>query len=379
MFWCENGFGSKLITGYCKYLNLLSQRGMNTQLFSYNTLACNMETASPEAAGLPKPGAVLVQPNILPHDASEPVDVGTKCAVKNLYEGPVSYSGQFNWVDTYPDDLGVVAESAETAQYALLIRNRRTRDNSKKLLKIDSLVVQSPFLKSALGPVMRNYPGITTELERLTFIAPFQPLIHRWDDLEKAVKDEQDPVTKQHLDLFFCTLHAEIKDTIAEIKDVLSHNVITFHLLWAIFRPGDLIFTLDNGKETCFQLNIAEYGTFGCARAFLLQLEQIDWSGTTFGRSSTTRSITSFDGTKPIIQLQQFPFPFHPDKEAVRERLISRGRRFQELKGYHYKSYEGLAIGSEMRGGSWKFNVSLPSIPVPPPKLAFIDKFQGLI
>jgi len=334
--------------------------------------------------GLPRSGIFLQQaaqanPIIPPQGASEFVEVGTKCAVKNLYQGPGKRSGESNWVDKYPDDLGVAAESAETAQYALLIRNRRNKDNSKKVLVIDSLVVQSPYLKSALAPVFENYPGITTELERLTFNTPFHALIHRWNNLEKAVEEEQDPVTKQHLDLFYQILHTEIKDNIAEIKDVLAHNVITFHLLWAIFPPGDLIFTLDNGKEACFELKMAQYATTGHSKIFVLTIEQIDWSGTTFGRSVTNKYITAFDGTKPILQLQQFPFSFHPNREATRERLISRGKIFQELKGYHYKGYEGLAIGSQLRGGSRKFNVSLPSIPAPPPNLAFIEIFRVLM
>ena len=90
--------------------------------------------------------------------ASEPVGVGIKCEVKNLYEGPVSRYGDTNWVDKYPDDLAKPAETAETACYALLVRNRRNTDNSKKLLVIDSMVVQSPFLKSVLGSVLEGYP-----------------------------------------------------------------------------------------------------------------------------------------------------------------------------------------------------------------------------
>lgn len=317
---------------------------------------------------MPRPGlfrhpqASQAMPILLsPQGASEPVNVGTKCAVKNLYEGPVRRPGQSNWVDKYPDDLGVTAESAETAQYALIIRNRRNNDNSKKLLVIDSIVVQSPFLKSALAPVLKGYPGVTTELERLTFNAPFQPLIHRWDDLVKAVEDEQDPITKEHLDLFYQTLHEEIKDSIAEIKDVLSHNVITFGLLWAIFRPGDLIFTLDNGKESCFELKTGAYATAGSCNVFSIIFEYIDWTGTTFGRGAMGKYISPFDGTKPITQLREFPLEFHPDREAIRERLISRGKRFEELCGYHYKGYEGLAIASHFRGGSLKFNVSIPA------------------
>jgi hypothetical protein len=324
-----------------------------------------MEFPSNEVGGLPRPGIlhrqrdIPVRPIISQQGTSGLLETGTKCAVKNLYEGSVRHPGQqINWVEDYPDDLGVAAESAETAQYALLVRNRRNRDNSKKVLVIDSIVIQSPFLKSALAPVLRSYPGITTELQHLTFNAPFQPLIHRWKNLEKAVEEEQDPITKKHLDLFYQILHLEIKDTIEEIKDVLSHNAIQFNLLWAVFCPGDVIFALDNGREVCFELKTGQYAVLAQSRVFALNCEQIDWGGTTFGRSVTMQYIAAFEGTKQITQLQQFPFAFHPGKDAVRERLISRGKQFEALKGYHYKSYGGTAIGAQIRGGSRKFNVS---------------------
>jgi len=162
----------------------------------------------------------------------EPAGTGIKCAVKNLYEGPESQPGCITWLDTCPagpEDKPV--ESMETASYALLVRNMKSRDNSKKLWMIGSIVVQSPFLKSALNPVLDGYPGITTGLRRLEFSAPFQPFMHRWDKLANVTEEEQNPETKEHLELFYWTLYGELKDTIAAKMDLLSHNVITFDLV----------------------------------------------------------------------------------------------------------------------------------------------------
>lgn len=289
-------------------------------------------------------------------DTPEPVGVGMKCAIKNLYEGPTNRFGDTVWVDKYPDHLEEPAENAETAGYALLIRNRRSRDNSKKLLVIDSIVVQSPFLKSTLGSVLKDYPGITTELKRLMFYPPFQPFIHRWDELVNATEKEQDPKIKQHLDLFFETMHGEIKGVIAAKKDLISYNVITFELIWTIFRPGDIIFSLENGKESCCKL---KYGSYSSANSFGLACENVDWSGTKFGRSTQNKYISSFDGTKPITQLQAFPLAYHPERKSIKAKLITRGKKFEELRGYHLKAYNGNAIGNPARGVSQNFYVSL--------------------
>lgn len=52
-----------------------------------------------------------------------------------------------------------------------------------KTLDLHSVVVQSELVKESLGRVLEGYPGITTELERLEFGAPFECFVHRWDRL----------------------------------------------------------------------------------------------------------------------------------------------------------------------------------------------------
>jgi hypothetical protein len=66
---------------------------------------------------------------------------------------------------------------------------------------LHSIVIQSSFIKKALGPVFEGYQGITTALARLEFEAPFRPFFHRWQKLCDARDSEKDPKTKQHLDL----------------------------------------------------------------------------------------------------------------------------------------------------------------------------------
>jgi hypothetical protein len=289
---------------------------------------------------------------------SDPASEGRRCLVKNLYQGPPSLHGGITWVDEYPDDLAKKpAESGETQSYALIIRHQRARDNSKKLLVMHSIVVQSPFLKSALKSVFKGYPGITTELRRLEFSAPFQPFIHRWSDLEKATKDENDPETKEHLELFLQNMRGELKDIIAAKEDLLSHKVITFELVWTIFNPGDIIFGLENGQECCFCLRYGANDNIGYA----IECENVDWNGTEFGRSIQGHHISFFEGTKLITQLEVFPLQFHPNKEQVKEKLISRGKKFQKLRGYHFKAYDGVGLWDRAhgQGRSRKFNVGV--------------------
>ena len=101
-------------------------------------------------------------------DQKPKVKAGMITDVKNLYEGKPDSRGRTNWVDKYPDDIEEAAENAETAKFALLVRNKKCYDG-RKTLQIDSIIVQSPLLKAVLGQVLKDYPGVTTTLDRLTF------------------------------------------------------------------------------------------------------------------------------------------------------------------------------------------------------------------
>lgn len=276
--------------------------------------------------------------------------------VKNLYEGKPDDHGRSTWVDKYPDDIEEAAENAETARYALLIRNKKSYDGRKKL-EMDSIVVQSPLLKLALGEVLKDYPGVTTTLDRLTFSAPFKPFVHRWSKLVDALKDEKHGETKDHLELLYRTMEAELKDDLKARDDFIVNNVITWDTAWMIFEPGTIVFGRDEKQDCAFRLKSGNYVETRCGKAFALDCEKIDWDGEMFGFASNRLLIYTFQGTSQITQLSAYPLEYHPDLAKVKNELIERGRAFERLSGYHYKHYKGVGVGQAM-WGPVKYNVS---------------------
>ena len=284
------------------------------------------------------------------------VEPGMISDVKNLYQTKPDNRGKTTWVDKYPDDLEEAAENAETARYALLIRNKKCYDGRKKL-EIDSIVVQSPLLKKALGSILKNYPGITTSLNRLTFSAPFQPFVHRWSRLVEAVESEEDADTKAHLELFHKTLQEELHDSIKARDDFIHNGVITYDTCWMIFEPGSTVFSVVDGQKSAVRLVNGDYVRTRCCNAYDLNCEVVDWDGETFGWDSTRIKIWEFQGTAKITKLSAFPLEYHPTIDKVKEDLVQRGKAFESLHGYHYKQYQGIAIGQ----GPWgpiRYNVS---------------------
>ena len=289
-------------------------------------------------------------------EISSDVKPGMISDAKNLYQSKPDNRGKTTWVDTYPDDLEEAAENAETARYALLIRNSKCYDGRKKL-QIDSIVVQSPLLKSALGTVLKDYPGITTSLDRLTFKAPFQPFIHRWKNLLDVLGTKQDPETKAHLELFHRIIEAELRDDLKARDDFILNGVITYDTMWMIFEPGATVYTVQDGQNRAAKFNSGSYQQNRCGLYYSLSCQIVDWDGENFGFGNAQFNVWDWEGTKKITKLSTYPLEYHPNVNKVKDELVARGKAFEDLSGYHYKYYQGIAIGQ----GPWgpiKYNVS---------------------
>ena len=284
-----------------------------------------------------------------------PPKAGMMADVKNLYQSKPDNRGKTSWVEKYPDDLEKATENAESAHFALLVRNKKCYDG-RRSLEIDSLIVQSPLLKVALGRVFCDYPGITTSLDRLKFSTPFHPFVHRWSNLENELQNESDPTTKAHLALFRSVLGAELEHTLKTRADFISNGVITYESCWMLFEPGTLVFTIQDGQARAAKLSNGSYANTRCGNSYNLNCQIVDWDGLNFGLGNTSIDVWEWQGTKKITALQAFPFEYHPEMDRTKSQLVRRGKLFEALSGYHYKCYQGIAVG-QGPWGSIKYNV----------------------
>lgn len=292
-----------------------------------------------------------------------PVEVGTHCELKNLYSGKEDKRGRFQWQDTIPADVGKPVENSETAKYALLVRNVKVYNDPRRVLKIHSIVIQSPYLKKLLQQVLKDYPGIALNLRRLELSGKFEPIIHRWGRLKETVAalgdhSDEEKVTKQHANLFLDLLRREFEDVIDTSQDMLSQGVITYDLLWTAFQPSSLTYARQDGQETALKLMSTKYGTDSHGNpVFWVQGKYVDWDGSRWGSNKVNIMIPCYSGTKKIHQLPAFPLDYHPDKAALSERLLERGGRLEALAGSHYKAYSGVGWRRNPFGGRDKYNV----------------------
>ncbi|KAF2184022.1 P-loop containing nucleoside triphosphate hydrolase protein [Zopfia rhizophila CBS 207.26] len=265
--------------------------------------------------------------------------VGMMCDVKNLWEGKQKCTCCTNWIEEYPEDVKPNPEETEAVQrYALIVRNKNSHQTGKAM-EVSSIIVQSPLLKPLLEDVFEGYDGVTAGLKKLTFSKPFAPFFYRWSRFKKAVEGETDGSTRAHAQLLYDVLSKELDDTITTYQDLLSHGVSTYNYLWTLFKPGDILLCQLKGEDMMMKLQNSDYESGG----FGLFAKYVDWNGSFFGYASCKFTVHPFEGTKPITDLEAHPIQFNSEAGAIESRLASRGKRFGELQGYHYKLYKGSA------------------------------------
>ncbi|KAM0434029.1 hypothetical protein ACHAPT_003973 [Fusarium lateritium] len=279
-------------------------------------------------------------------EKKEKVIIGLVADTKDLY-AKYDEHGDRSWTDKYPTDLEEAAENEETQKYAVIIRKKKPKEaDSNKPLIIDSLVIQSPYLKRVLGKVFDGYPGIFCGVSRLKFHAPFECFVHRWDRFS-AAKDDMayDEQTREHVTLLYKIMKEELGEIIQLREDYFKNRAVAFEHIWTLFPPGCTVWGAEKGKPVAVRFNSGHFGKNGCGVTFyILQCKVIDWDGKYMGWTDLTMRIPEFFGTVPFSELACYPLEYHPRLDAAKELLTQRGRKFDELAGYCYKSYNGTAI-----------------------------------
>lgn len=71
--------------------------------------------------------------------------------------------------------------------------------------------------------------------------------------------------------------------------------------------------------------------------------QYFEYDGKQFGYGGICEEIADFRGARKITSLSCYPFKYHKQESQLRQKLISRGKKFVTLSGVHYKSHHGMA------------------------------------
>ena len=197
---------------------------------------------------------------------------GMKCELKYMYAGEKKCRCCINWQDEMPISMIENGTGDKNAAFVLIVRKEVAHENSEsgKKSRVHSIVVQSSLLLKLLEKILQGYPGLNFIDSQKTFKAPFRPFLHRWKEFSIAVRDEQDPETKAHLDLLFPVLEAELKIPLDSAKKFAEFKIIDFPNVWTIFRPEELVYSVRDGIASALRLIETEPFTSNDGRKYLL-------------------------------------------------------------------------------------------------------------
>ncbi|KAF9885015.1 hypothetical protein FE257_000838 [Aspergillus nanangensis] len=254
---------------------------------------------------------------------------GSLSEMKKIYLKP-SDSESEKWLDDCPQKIIDDATNDTTTKYAIVVRQKKS-STPERLLETHSVLIQSPSLQNALCDyVFQGYPGVVCIQSRLIFMAPFQPFVHRWDNYKRLKRRRNlSDITKQQISLLYDLMVEEIKPLLELYQIYITRRIIPYKDLWIIFNPG----------ETSYYDN-----RYDKEKYFHLQYWSVDWNGSFFGQVMGETKIHQYEGFSEVESFPLYPLSMDEQEDEIRAALISRGKKFEMLAGYHYKRYTGPAI-----------------------------------
>lgn len=278
-----------------------------------------------------------------------PLRVGMKTESIDLFEGPSKCHCCINWVREHPDDIKENLEGTdEVKQHAVIVRRKKSHQQySHEPLEIDSIVINSPIIRATFETLFSDYPEIDTETESWTFQAPFQPFLHCWTEF-KGLMESGDTETSLHLKVLDDVLSPVLEEPLRVSKNLISRGLISFELLWTLFRPGQSIYcsaSHEGGTEFLLVLESSKHkpGGSGEEPSYSLTCTMVDWDGNSFGLKEMVSKIAQFGGSKRITELPVYPLEVAEGIETIKSRLFERGLKFERYAGIEYVAYNGIA------------------------------------
>lgn len=278
---------------------------------------------------------------------------GLKCEIKALEE---RHNQDGEVVTIERDSAGPVWRSPHV-ENALVAT--QFFDKMGKLTKT-TVLINSPHLLKIFKQVISFYPTQPSGFDDpITLESPFAMLYHFKDELLKYKDSEAEGESKNHLSLLLDFMKQELAEVSHHADKMASKGFMSFKYLWAIFKPGDLLYQSMHGHGRLYRLEDTAYDhTEADGDSFTINCSFVDYDGTNIGRAKERIVIyqrLSFVGFNPseIALLPIFPRKLLLDDPGLEDRLATRGKRFLDFTTVQTMHYEGLFEFLKMPPYSW--------------------------
>lgn len=222
-----------------------------------------------------------------------------------------------------------------------------------KELDYTELVIQSPHITKAMREVIKTYPGVNIHAGRIILRDLPKCIFHYRQELQTYGESLLDPTASQHVAFILQYMYQTLRREIFSYYNLMNSKLDTpspgleFENLWMAFLPGSIVYSsARRNEDMAYQLVSMDRcpcpDPFCWRQDWTLEVESIDCDGDDFGYAKQSRTITRYDGYKPLHLLDVTPLAHHPEKERIRTALVARGRKFVALFGIHHRWYDGV-------------------------------------
>jgi len=232
----------------------------------------------------------------------------------------------------------------------------------KGALEYSEMDVWSPHIRKALGEVIGEYNGVDLKARRVTLRDFHMLLFHYERELREYGRKLDDSQAALHihfaLQYLVKTLETEMRSFLIMVK-INDAPSIDFDNLWMVFRPGALIYSKQAPRgERVYKLRSIEFrGSIFFNSSWLLRLWSISCDGENFGYESSCVHISAYEGYRLLEELSYSPLEYHPNRNDIEARALSRGGKFISFCGQHHCEYKGMAdmmtMTKDFDGDQW--------------------------
>ena len=253
-------------------------------------------------------------------------------------------------------------DADEWDQYIFTVRRKFDWEHKYQDTQVD---IRSKPLREALKHVMSDVKGVSLVQDtphidpNMLFLYLEESRAYR-EELKELIKtakkkrERKSAATKaKHLKVLVKYLDKDYAETKKTLYPLLENKMITFDLLWALFKPNTVAYCStygDSDHPRAFKLDYATKDShFMKGVWYSIEGRYLEYDGKSFGMGSCHVDVPSFTGSRKISSLDCYPIQYHKDPEGMRAKLIERGKKFVALKGMNYRVHKGMAYTKRKR------------------------------
>lgn len=278
---------------------------------------------------------------------------GSKLEFKRVDQLWDSTIHNYKLTDTAEDE-----ESSEYDQYLFNVRRTFDWEGKYKTTVVD---IKSKLLKEALNEVMEGVKGVSL-VEETPCVDPNLLFLYL-EDLRKLCKElktakpsvkkgkkkalKRIATKRKHIKVLLKYLDKDYASTKKTLYPMLESGIITFDLLWSLYKPNTLAYTTTYGsvdEPRAFKIELAEKEfSFMKGEWYNVEGKYLEYDGKSWGMGIMDCDVPAFKGARKITSLNCYPLKYHKNETKIRSELIERGKKFVSLQGVNYRAHEGMA------------------------------------